>query len=253
MKRALVFFGMTVLMHLGLSAQSLEQNRSNFEAANTAYQEERYADALELYGLIDDSYRNFSVEFNLGNTYYKLDSIGKAILHYERARKFDPKDENLKVNLQLANQKIVDKIEALPTLGVKDLWTNIRSVNMLSTWTNLSLIAIFIAFTFFILALILRSKQIKRIFILTGVLFFIAYTLTYLLARAVVNNEEQNEAIVLSPKVDVKGAPSAQAIDVFLLHEGTKVEIRNEQDSWYEVKIANGNVGWIPISSCEGI
>ncbi len=252
MKRILLF-GILSLLIFGSKAQSLEQNKSNFEAANTAYQEERYTDALELYMLMDESYMNFSVEYNLGNTYYKLDSLGQAILHYERARKFNPKDEDLKVNLQLANQKIVDKIESLPTLGVKDLWSNITSANMLSTWTNLSLIAVFIAFACFILAIILKSRQIKRVFILTGILFFVGYALSYMLARSVVDYDESHEAIILLPKVEVKGSPSDQAVDVFLLHEGTKVEIRNEQDGWYEVKIANGNVGWLPMTSCEGI
>lgn len=228
-------------------------NQSYFNEANAAYQDGKYENALELYLQIDEEYRNFAFEYNLGNTYYKLDSIGKSILHYERAKSFDPRDENLKVNLQLANQKVVDKIEALPSLGVKDLWTNLTALNTLGTWTLLSLIAVFFSFGCFIWVLITRSQQIKRVMALTGTLFLLAFIGTYMMARTVINECELDEAIIMKPKLDVKGSPSEDALEVFLLHEGTKVSIRNEQNGWYEISIANGNVGWVPANTVAPI
>lgn len=240
-------------LSLFVSAQDLENSRSLFEQANTAYQEGKFTDALEIYKAIPDAHRNFAFHYNLGNVYYKLDSIGPCILHYERARRFDPRNEDLQVNLQLARQKVKDRIEALPSLGVKDLWSDLSSDKTLGRWTTLSLIGVFLAFAAFIVVVLSRKKQWKRVFALIGILALLLYIATYLMARKASERDNSNEAIIMAPRVEVKGSPNEEGTDVFILHEGTKVEIRSEQEEWLEIRIANGNVGWVRNGKCEMI
>ncbi|NLO02785.1 MAG: SH3 domain-containing protein, partial [Bacteroidales bacterium] len=61
-----------------------------------------------------------------------------------------------------------------------------------------------------------------------------------------INN--RNHAIVFCPRVTVKSAPSLNSTDLFLLYEGVKVEISDSLDMWKEIKLSDGNLGWLPDS-----
>ena len=63
--------------------------------------------------------------------------------------------------------------------------------------------------------------------------------------------ENRNEAIVFAPTVPVKSSPAESGTDLFVLHEGTKVVMLNKLGDWAEIKISDGNRGWLPLSSIE--
>ncbi len=65
---------------------------------------------------------------------------------------------------------------------------------------------------------------------------------------------ERNEAIVLAPSVTVRSTPSESGTSLFILHEGRKVEIKdNSMREWKEIRLEDGKVGWVPASAIEGI
>lgn len=217
-----------------------------FEEASKAYQAGDFKKANELYHQLATEYSSFELEFNLGNSCYKLDSIAAAILHYERARKINPYDEDLKTNLQIANQKVVDKIEALPTLGVSDLWQNITNEAMLKWWTAFTLIFVFIGMACFSIFAWKKKMLHRRILFFCGLMFVFFGILSFGLGRASLNRVQQNsEAIIFTSNIDVKGSPTNEGTTVFVLHEGTKVQIREEREEWIEIRLANGSVGWL--------
>ena len=45
--------------------------------------------------------------------------------------------------------------------------------------------------------------------------------------------------------------PLEEGSDIFILHEGTKVEVLSSYDGWTEIMIADGNKGWVPADSVE--
>jgi SH3-like domain-containing protein len=49
----------------------------------------------------------------------------------------------------------------------------------------------------------------------------------------------------------VKASPERAGKDLFILHEGTKVEVLDTFGEWSEIRIADGNEGWIRSSSIE--
>ncbi|MBZ0242213.1 MAG: SH3 domain-containing protein, partial [Bacteroidales bacterium] len=55
------------------------------------------------------------------------------------------------------------------------------------------------------------------------------------------------------PTITVKSSPSASSVDLFVLHEGTKVSLLDELDGWQKIRIANGSVGWLPVEASKGI
>ena len=58
--------------------------------------------------------------------------------------------------------------------------------------------------------------------------------------------------IITAPAVTVKSTPADNGNDLFVLHEGSKVEILDSSlKEWCEVTIADGKQGWIPKKSFD--
>ena len=93
---------MTGLLCTLVTAQ--EDIRLLFDSANSAYQDGNYTLAIEGYENILSEHMHFESEYNLGNAYFKTQSWGPAILHYERAARLSPGNSDLKANLTLASE-----------------------------------------------------------------------------------------------------------------------------------------------------
>lgn len=57
----------------------------------------------------------------------------------------------------------------------------------------------------------------------------------------------------MTPSVYVKSSPDEKGIDLFIIHEGTKVEVLEELNNWYKIRLLNGNIGWLLSSETEVI
>lgn len=61
-----------------------------------------------------------------------------------------------------------------------------------------------------------------------------------------------DNAIIMAPSVTVKSTPNQSGTDLFILHEGRKVIIKdNTMKEWKEIKLEDGNVGWVPTNVIE--
>ena len=61
------------------------------------------------------------------------------------------------------------------------------------------------------------------------------------------------EAIVMASAAPVKSSPDEGSKDIFVLHEGTKVRVEGSLGEWREIRIADGNKGWVEVASIEMI
>jgi len=60
-------------------------------------------------------------------------------------------------------------------------------------------------------------------------------------------------AIVMQPTVTVKSSPSENGTKLFVIHEGLKVRITDKLGDWVEIRLADGNKGWLLTESIERI
>ena len=124
---ALAFSGTTI-------AQPNNRLDSAFAEGNALYEAGNYQEALEAYSSILATHRHFASEFNAGNCAYKMGNLGLARLHYERAKLIEPKNKDLAANLTLLEAKIVDRIEAVPSLGLGTWLSAWVGPGMLRSW-----------------------------------------------------------------------------------------------------------------------
>ena len=107
---------------------------------------------------------------------------------------------------------------------------------------------------FFGLFFFTRSGMIKRLSFWTGILMIVISIFSFnFAARHKERISEHNFAIITQPSVTVKSSPSDSGTDLFLIHEGLKVEIRDNLGGWMEIRLSDGNQGWLPANSVERI
>jgi SH3-like domain-containing protein len=111
----------------------------------------------------------------------------------------------------------------------------------------LSLIAIFFYLTTSVL-------WIKKTGFFSGLILILFTIGTFGLAsQRFYYTKQASEAIIFAPTITVKSSPGNSSVDLFVLHEGTKVALLDEVVGWHKIKIGNGSVGWLPDDSFKGI
>ena len=228
---------------------------SLFAKANQQYSEELYTNAIEDYHLIIQfGYESPELYFNLGNAYYKTDDIPSAILFYEKAKKLKPNDEDILFNLSVANTRIVDKIEPVPELFLKTWWRSIYNVFSADLWATISVAGFILVIVLLAFYLLSKNITIRKTAFFTGLVLLFLTMFTFLVSFQKYNLlRHQKEAIVFTPTITVKSSPNQNSVDLFVIHEGSKVKIMEKLGNWVEIKIASGSVGWLPSEALKEI
>ncbi|MCF8231397.1 MAG: tetratricopeptide repeat protein [Bacteroidales bacterium] len=225
------------------------------DTANTAYKNGNYPKAIQYYdSVVEQGYVSAELYYNLGNAYFKDRQLAHAILYYEKALNHDPGNEDIQHNLDMARQMTVDKIEKVPEMFYVKWWRSIYNLFSADWWAYLSV-------GFFILTLVLtglfilsRRIVIRKFSFYTGVVTLLITVFSFVLAAQKHHDRTHDKAgIVFEPSVTVKGSPDEDSVDLFVIHEGTKVFITDKLGQWYEIKIANGSVGWLEKDSIKEI
>ncbi len=65
---------------------------------------------------------------------------------------------------------------------------------------------------------------------------------------------QRENAIIMEPSVTIRSTPSVTGTELFILHEGKKIKIKDDSmKEWKEIEIEDGNIGWLPASAIERI
>jgi tetratricopeptide (TPR) repeat protein len=220
---------------------------SLFNKANELYSKEKYTDAILIYdSIISNGLESSDLYYNLGNCYYKNSDWANAIWHYEKSLKLESLANTLQ-NLELVQLKIVDRIEPLPQLFYTKWWHNLLSLFKTRTWQILSIIIIFFVFLIRTLNQFINFKKDN----FSHFLIPIAVTLLFISTSSYHNNYSKKEAIIFSSSVVINSAPTNNSTNLFSLHSGSKVVIIDQIGDWINIKIANGNRGWIKQTDCK--
>lgn len=248
-KTTLLFTLLLFTFHLKAEAYA------SFDQANKLYADGKYEEAISQYEeVLANDELHTDIYYNLGNAYYKIDNIPAAILNYERALKLKPDNEDAIFNLAMANKKTVDKIESLPELFIGSTWRSLVTSRTVNGWATYCISLIFLALIFFVGYLLLQQAFIKKINFYAGVFFFLASLFSWLMAsqhQGII--DESSEAIIFASTITVQSEPNENAEKLFTLHEGTKVNLLEENSEWSKIKLPNGNVGWIQSESLKAI
>ena len=242
--------GITALFLFLLCLNSYAQ--TSFEEANEAYAAGNYAEAAEAYETLLSDAPNATLYYNAGNAYFKQGELAKSILNYERALRLEPGHKDAKFNLAFAQSRITDNIVEHDFF----LSTWVKSVrNTLSehSWTILSICFFVLFLTGILFFLLSREIWVRKTAFHIGWLALLFCIVAGLNAGSLHKRDTlRNEAIITQGIVNAKSSPDRSGTDLFTLHEGTKVTIREVIGNWVNVHVGP-NEGWIPSKDLERI
>jgi len=238
-----------VILSLAFSVKVYAQQDAErwFEQANAAYNAGSYDTALMLYDqVVATELESVPLYFNMGNAYYKMREYPMAIYYYEKALKIDPSNEDVRTNLAIANLAIVDKIEEVPQSFIVKGWNGLKNAFSGQQWTVLSLVAFALLLVSAFLFLRARRMGMRKLGFFMGLVMLLVFALSVIFAAQLKQaSMTEDQAIIMAPTVTVKSTPNEVSVDLFVLHEGTKVEILDHADGWNKIKIGNGSIGWL--------
>ncbi len=241
-----------------LSQAELEPSYSPEQAwiaANEAYITGDFALAEKHYErIVSDGKQSLKLYFNLANTYFKQNKLGKAILYYNRALQLSPADEDVRHNLAIAESLTKDRIEQVPEFFLVTWLRSIRNMLSCQNWTIVSFVMLAATLILGLIFLLAQRMALRKTGFYAMVVTLILFVITTWFAaserRAMINREA---AVVMTSTASVKSSPDRSATDLFVLHEGTTLRVVGALDEWREVVIADGKKGWIESNKIEQI
>ena len=262
----IIAFLVVTLVAVGFSAQSLRaesldeaqvadlyaEAKLYFSLANEmaaeshAQTEDFYEKAAMRYERIirEGGVQNGKLYYNLGNIYFRLMDLGRAILNYRRAEQYIPNDPNLKQNLDYARERRLDDIEEKQETKV--LKTLFFWHYDLSTKSRVMLFSV----CFFLL----WSAAAIRIFTKASYLRWcitISLILSLLLAGSLSVEElslrNTRPGVVISQEVVARKGNSETYEPSFKepLHSGTEFILIEDRGSWYQIELADARTCWV--------
>jgi hypothetical protein len=214
-----------------------------FLEANRSFEVGDFEGAIEHYErIIGQGIRNGPLYYNLGNSYFKLGLLGKAIVSYRRAELYMPRDEDLRVNLKYAREMTKDRIElegTLHFLGRLCFWYSQLNVNELCA-------AFLICNSLFWALALLRTfwKEEAAFFgLIISSFFLVLFSISCVVkVYAFFNN---TAAVVTATEISVRSGSSLNDTVLFRLHDGAEVRLTDRRSEWRKIQLPDGKRGWV--------
>jgi tetratricopeptide (TPR) repeat protein len=249
-KPASVKLGMIVLFLLLLPLSSHAITKEN---ADSAYARQQYQQAIKDYQELLRSGVSADLYYNLGNSYYRMDNITRAVLNYERALLLAPGDRDIRFNLQLARSKTIDKITPESEMFFVTWYHSLVNMMDVDGWAITSLASLALGIVLVLIYLFANRIWLRKFGFFGGgfvVILFVLSTVFAYQQRALLM--KRDGAIVVSSAVQIKSTPAKNGTDLFILHEGTKVTIVDgTMKNWKKVIVADGKEGWLETANIE--
>jgi len=224
--------------------------------ANARYQRGEYAEAAQQYeALVGMGYEDTSIYYNLGNTYFEMGDLGRAILNYLRAQELSPRNPDILAQLDLARGRVVDQVgveraslvESVSSFGHR--WVTTAELGSLSLllWAISCLAASTL--------LVFRSIPFKFVLRSGAVLLGIVTSASFLLLLSMLYfNPYHHIGVVTAELVEVVSGPGPQYTREFTLYSGAELRLGKSTERWLQVSLPGGELqGWAPWNAIESV
>ena len=220
-----------------------------FYRANLFYEAGDYAEAIKKdESILESGFRSGNLYYNLGNAYFKNGELGKAILNYERARRFMPRDSALLSNYRYA-KSLMKRPDPPGKRFLVFKWLD-RGMDYLTL--KQSIVLGFILY-YCIIVYVIITKIFKRYVQYSTLITYVLCILLALVAIPTVRKIKDLErgAIITAKIIDARFEPLDDAAVHFPIYEGMKVYILRTKGAWCKIKRPDGKIGWLPKSALE--
>ena len=252
----IIYTLLLLVMPFMATAQEAKTAEYSKALGDSAYSQARYDDAIRIYeAVIAKDGGSVELYYNLGNSFFRNNMVGKAILNYERALRISPTDKDTKANLEYALTMTKDEVAEQYELFLTAWFKAIVNTMGITAWAVIGVVA-FILLLLSLLLFFFNSKTGIRKTALVFVIFSFFVTIFANIAATHIYNYMNNdsEAIVMREEAYLKSTPDNSGTELVKIHEGRKVKIIDDtMREWKEVELEEGTVGWLPAAAIERI
>jgi tetratricopeptide (TPR) repeat protein len=223
--------------------------------ADSAYVHDEYQKAIDGYEALLKKGVSAELYYNLGNAYYRTENITRAVLNYERALLLSPSDPDIRFNLQMARSKTIDKIVPEQEMFFVTWYRSLINMASVDGWAMIALVCLALAIILALIYLFSDHIWLRKVGFFGAFLMIVVFVCSNIFAHQQKNQlVNRTGAIITESAVTVKSTPAKNGIDLFILHEGTKVTIIDaSMKEWKEIRLADGKEGWIETRQMEAI
>ena len=154
----------------------------------------------------------------------------------------------------MAQRSTVDNIKVLPELFLVRWYNGLVTTFPADQWAYIS---VFLFVCFLVMAVVFfhaTSISMKKLGFTAAIVLLLLSGATVLVASKQYHRQtDRDMGIVMTPSVVVRGAPDDSGTELFVVHEGLKVRVLETLGEWYNVRLADGNEGWIRQADLEKI
>lgn len=244
MKKILTCILLSLFWSLLLVAQ--DDATQLFSNGNAAYNGGNYALAIEKYeAILEQNLHSPAVYFNLANAHYRLGNVAQSVYYFEQAKRLAPEDQAIENNSRFAQNMTRDAIEELPTTQLAQFQERLLGIFSLESWSIITLCMLWLAIILLVLYRLNSLMLYKRIFFSSAILILLCSLTALFYTQQKYEQLQVVKGVVYVEEIAVWGEPNQRADELFLLHEGTTVEVIDDLNNWLKIKIANGSEGWI--------
>ncbi|MDD4918062.1 MAG: tetratricopeptide repeat protein [candidate division Zixibacteria bacterium] len=216
-----------------------------FRQANARYEARDFAGAAGAYeDILKSGTASAQLYYNLGNAYFKQGDVGRAVLNYLRAQRLDPRDEDIRHNLEFARQFARVKMEGVELNPISSFFASLVGpvrLNLLA-WTSSALFALFCAMLAIRYGLGFRGGWVRLGVVAALVLATAAAGLTTYKYRT---EYLTRRVVVVADESPVYNGPTANADVEFQGAPGLVAEVLGESGAYLNVLFENKRRGWV--------
>lgn len=249
MKKILVVVTLLSMLCMNALADGL------WSEATESYASGDYSRAIALYiqiaeteGASDDLY------YNMGNAYYKLNDNANSIINYRRSLKLNPRNADAKFNLKMAQARVKDNIEAEEMFFLKSWASSLTDLQRSDAWLIEAAVFFIMSLLGLLVFLFAATPSRRRTgfysSIVCALLFIVSLTCSISKYHAETSTDQ---AVIVAGSVTLKSSPDQSGTDLFILHAGAEVSVKERVGDWVNIRLANGDMGWMPEKDLERI
>lgn len=224
------------------------QATSLFASGNAAYRAQKYEEAAGYYkDLIGAGYGTAPVLYNAGTAAARLEKKGEAIGYFLRARKLNPRDENIIANLAKVRQPLTaGQPQTADSLSAESVWKRITGFFTAAEWLAMLWVAVLMLSVGGIVMVVKTPSRIRglgRALVLFGGVAIVVLAVPGV--ASIYDTYFVHRSVALSG-TSVLSGPAERFTSVATLPEGDVVRrLGRETDGYVQVRLSNGLQGYV--------
>ena len=227
-----------------------------FFKANQFYFNGEFEKAVQLYesilknhqsNLIFQSESRGELFYNIGNCYFRSGQKGNALLNYERARRFIPRDADLKYNIEYVHDLTEDNLSQPENIISEIFGVNFFSQTELATVFCLINLMLFLFLT---IRIFFRAEWIFYVIIIFSICWIVSGISFGIMLKQTIFDDR---VVILAKEVDVLAGPDKEDTLLFKVHEGTLAYQEKNESGFSLIRLPDSKRGWLVSSAIEAI